>query len=53
MRELIIFTNEELQQLSTVGQEIDFKTNDGRTFTFMSEDTYEKEYRHIAKKEED
>lgn len=46
MRELIIFTQEELEQLSTVGREIEFRDQNGRRFVFMSEDTYEKEYRH-------
>ena len=51
MREIIIFSKEELEQLNTVGKEIEFQSRDGRVFVFMSEETFAQEYPHLAKPE--
>lgn len=48
MREIIIFTKDELEQLSTPGREIEFKSQDGRTFVFMSEETFAEEYPNLV-----
>lgn len=45
MRQIIIFSEQELQHLMTVGNEVECRMRDGQTLVFMSEETYREEMR--------
>lgn len=45
MRQIIIFSEQELQHLMTVGNEVEYRMKDGPTLVFMSEETYREEMR--------
>lgn len=53
MRQLIVFTEDELRHMLVAGNEVEYQMGSGQTFVFMSEETYRNEMKLKSEKKED